>query len=164
MEIIIERIGVDSAPTLERLYLTYLQEMSLYFESGSTSTDVTLPERTLRKYWNDSGHWAYLIVAHQEVAGFCLVRGYPGEPGTNDIEQFFISEKFKRQGVGRLALRQVLEAHPGNWIVRVLKQNKPALQFWPRAIEACVGSRYTQKFELDESLEMHFIRFQVASG
>lgn len=160
MDVNVKQIEIDSARTLEDLYRAYVHEMAPYFEPSSKSTDATHQTRTLRKYWNNKGHWAYLIYSSKEIAGFCLVRHYPDEFCTHDIEQFYISEAFKRQGIGRSALRQVLKAHPGDWLVRVLEENERALLFWHQAIRGCVGGRYTHGAELDDGLEMHFIRFE----
>lgn len=166
MEVSIEPITAESAANLELLYRKYFREMVPDHQSNA-SGGPTQHLRTLSKYWTSDSHWPYWICAGGEVAGFCLARTYPGDHGTHDIEQFYIQGKYKRQGVGTKALKQVLVLHPGNWLVRVLKTNEAGLSFWCRAVEACVGNEYVRRFELDEGLEMHFIRFMsrvVVSG
>ncbi|MGF1728686.1 hypothetical protein [Photobacterium kasasachensis] len=48
--------------------------------------------------------------------------------------------KFKGQGVGKLALKSVLERFPGRWQIRVLVENTAALGFWTSAVSSVVGN------------------------
>lgn len=150
----IRQIPENSSSDLEPLYRDYLVEMI-----GNKEGDITAHLRTLSKYWAIESHWPYWIYSGGAVAGFCLVRFYPGENGTHDIEQFFVSQKYRRQGIGATTLKQVLQLHPGDWLVRVLKTNETGLLFWRRAIETCIGDEYACRFEQDEGFEMHFFRF-----
>lgn len=163
MDIKIHETAADLARTLEDLYRLYVQEMASYVEVGSAMSDFDRHLRGLSKYWDDEAHRAYLIYACGEIAGFCLVREYPGEAATHDIEQFFIVDAFKRKGIGRLALRQILDLYPGKWLIRVLKENERALLFWRQAIEACVGNEYSLDSEPYDRLEMYFFRFRAAN-
>ncbi|MGQ9427694.1 GNAT family N-acetyltransferase [Gilvimarinus sp. F26214L] len=135
MEVNIERIPSESAHKIKPLYEAYIREMV-----GERRPDtINQHFSSLAKYWSAQSHWPYWIYAWGELAGFCLLRNYPGELSTYDIEQFFVKNEFKRRGVGAEALRQVLGRHPGNWLVRVLQTNEAARLFWCRAVAKLTG-------------------------
>lgn len=99
----------------------------------------------------------------RSISRFFFVREYPANRQLVDVHQFFLLRKFRRQGVGIEALHQGVRQHPGQWQIRVLKQNLGALKFWRSAVTALVGSRFDAGMGLDIDLEMHFIRFRKAS-
>ena len=81
----------------------------------------------------------YVIRVDDEVAGFVLVRPYPGEPKRMEIGDFFVARKFKGRGVGKVSAFQAFDAHPGKWTIRVLDENRGARVFWGKILE-----EYTQ--------------------
>ncbi|NAW88536.1 GNAT family N-acetyltransferase [Photobacterium halotolerans] len=123
----------------------------------------TFNPETLDSYWKEASHSPYFIHVGKEIAGFALVRNYPGEPEVFDIEQFFVLRKFKGKGVGKKALLAVVANHHGKWQIRVLKENEAALKFWVSAVTHVVGSCYEVSLDIDVDLEMHFIRFETVS-
>ncbi len=73
-----------------------------------------------------------LITVNDEPAGFVDIARPPHAHRSVDyrIEDFFIVNKWRRKGVGREALRIVLERYPGKWEVGWLPANAPAAKFW----------------------------------
>lgn len=130
------------------IYQFYIFDMSRFFEkhlapNGLFDFDTT----QFDLYWNSDKHWPYFITVDNRIAGFCLVRWYPEalavEPSTSgqryDIEQFFVLNHYKHQGVGAQAFKLAINLHPGDWLIRVLAANTPALKFWQRSITAITG-------------------------
>jgi predicted acetyltransferase len=73
-----------------------------------------------------------LIRVGDEPAGFANVARPPHAHRSVDyrIEDFFIANKFRRAGVGRRAVEQIVARHRGVWEVGWLPRNAPAEQFW----------------------------------
>ena len=58
------------------------------------------------------------------------MRKYPANQSVFDIEHFFVLRKFKGQGVGKCAFKDVVTRYPDQWQIRVLKENESGLRFW----------------------------------
>ena len=95
-----------------------------------------------------------------ELAGFVLVRRYPSDLSSYDIEQFFVLRKFKGQGVCKEALAQVVSVFTGKWQIRVLLENSAALYFWKSAVSRIVGDKFRVTKANDVDLLMFFIHFE----
>lgn len=155
----VQLIEVDKTneAQLRKMFKVYVSEMGKYLNQDERDKIVN-SEDILKKYWKNNPRWPYLLLADGNVAGFCLLRYFPGEPGTFDIDQYYVSKEFRRRGIGGISLKQLVERHPGRWLIRVLKTNNTAMIFWLNAIKACVGTNYEQS---DETCAMHFIRFNT---
>jgi len=140
------------------MFHLYVAEMMQYVNSTKLADKAVDPLDVLDRYWEQRPKWPYLIVADGVVAGFCLLRHYPGEDDTIDIDQYYVAEQFRRNGVGLCSLVEAVNMHPGNWLIRVLKTNTKAFRFWVSAVEQCVGEAYEIS---DEDTAMHFIRFRT---
>ena len=95
------------------------------------------------------------------VAGFSLIRKYPGDDECFDMGQFFVLRKFKRTGIGEQAFRLSVSKHPGKWIIRVLPNNIGAKKFWLKVIKSVANTEVVKKTELYKTTEMEFIRFSA---
>jgi len=94
--------------------------------------------------------FAYFIIVDGKLAGFVMVFNYreEGDPETDyQIAEFFVMYKYRRCGVGRQALFQVLDRHKGRWGLGWHPKNIVSALFWKSAI-----NEYTKgKFELIKS-------------
>lgn len=161
MEVQLVIIKEQQRKVFENLFSYYIYDMTEYmkwnpdqegkFGYDSSKFDV---------YWVLEDHIPYFIYVGSELAGFVLVRRYPNDLSTYDIDQFFVLRKFKGQGVGKEALAKVIDIFPGNWQIRVLLQNSGALHFWKSAVFNLVGDEYSLSKENDVDLLMLFIRFE----
>lgn len=145
---------------IENLFTYYVYDMSEFMawnpdEMGQYSFNSTI----LDAYWQQGDHTPYLIMVDGNVAGFALVRRYPTAAHVWDMGQFFVLRKYKGQGVGKCVLEKIVKAHPGQWQIRVLKENMGAQLFWQSAVRALVSEAYQQSLALDEDLEMMFLHF-----
>jgi predicted acetyltransferase len=81
----------------------------------------------------EKGYDAYLAKVGDSIAGFALIGSggeWLGDIGAHDVHEFFIMRKFRRHGVGRSMATFLWNEHPGEWLVRVLEANAPAITFW----------------------------------
>ena len=116
---------------------------------------------SLGDYWQRDDHEPYLILCDGELAGFSLLRRYPGDASLWDIGQFFVLRKFKRRRIGREAFRLSVSGKPGRWLTRVVIGNEGALKFWRRVIGEITDETYALAEEIDIDAKMHFIRYEL---
>ncbi len=162
MQISLKEIDKESRHILENLFPFYIYDMSEYMEwSPNEEGTFTFNSSSLDAYWQADDHIPYFIYVGVELAGFALVRRYPPDTSTYDIEQFFVLRKFKGKGIGKQALAHIVNAFPGQWQIRVLMENTGALNFWQSAVSGIVGDAYTLSKDIDVDLLMHFIRFEA---
>lgn len=122
---------VGDEPVLRRLMELYLHDFS-EFDGGDVGDHGTFGYPLLALYWLEPHRHPFLIRADGRVAGFALVRA--GE--TSEIAEFFIMRKYRRQGVGVTAARDVFARFPGLWRVHQIPGNDAAVAFWRRALTA----------------------------
>lgn len=158
----LKEIEHQSCNVLENLFQYYLYDMSEFMGlSPNNNGQYSFNFSQLDPYWARSDHFPYFIYVDSELAGFALVRKYPSDTSTYDIEQFFVLSKFKGRGVGKKTLELIAKKFPAKWQIRILVENIGGLSFWKSAVSNIVGSNYTLSKDLDIDLMMHFIRFEV---
>jgi predicted acetyltransferase len=85
-----------------------------------------------------------------KLAGFVMVINMPEVEGTEtdfQMAEFFVMYKYRRSGVGKQAVFQVLNKHKGRWQLRRHPKNIASVHFWDNVI-----SDYTKgQFELIKS-------------
>ncbi len=162
MDVFLSKISQASRGVLENLFTYYVYDLSEFMKwDPNFRGEYTFNTASLDPYFVDSQYVPYFIQVDSKLAGFVLVRPYPTNPRTLDVEQFFVLRKYKGQGVGKLAVQELLARHRGNWQIRIMKENTAGLKFWASAISSVVGSSYQVAEELDIDLEMVFLRFDV---
>ena len=164
MEVSLVKIDKDDRNILENLFHYYVYEMSGFLALGPNQDGhFGFNKSQFDIYWESESHIPYFIYVNQELAGFVLIRKYPSDLSSNDIDQFFVLRKFKGKGIGKKAFKLVTELISGKWQIRVLFENSSALHFWKSSVSNIVGQNYTLSKDLDIDLLMSFIRFEVAS-
>ena len=162
MEILLRKIQEEEKPVLISLFSYYMYEFSDLTKSKLQPNGSYLKNTEfIDRYWLKSNHYAYFIVADGEIAGFVFIRHYPSENDVFDIDQFFVLKRFTRLGIGSIAFKKSLELYPGNWIIRVMKENERGLLFWNSVVDAVTSGNFRHALELDEGVEMHFFRFSI---
>ncbi|WP_447527580.1 GNAT family N-acetyltransferase [Vreelandella sp. TE19] len=164
MEIQLIKIKEQERKVLENLFSYYIYDMTEYMKwnpdhEGKFSYDVS----KFDVYWEQEDCIPYFIYVGSELAGFVLIRRYPGDLSIYDVAQFFVLRKFKGQGIGKNIFSQVVKAFPGKWQVRILLENSGALSFWESAVSNVVGEGYSLSQAKDVDLLMFFIHFETAS-
>lgn len=99
--------------------------------------DIELP-----LYWSEPDRHAFLFKVRQKPAGFALVkRGseITEDDSVWDMAEFFVVRRYRRQGLGAAAAREIWNRFSGPWEVRVMESNQPAQRFWARAIAAALN-------------------------
>ncbi len=157
MSIDLVEVGLDKYELIQRLYVAYMEDMSQFFTAKRDAHgNIEYNDRQILKYWEEEDHWPYILLSNGEACGFCLLRKYPDEKHSYDIEQYYVRKSHRKTGVGRLAFHRLLRKHAGDWQIRVLPRNKPAIEFWRGAIESYLTKEITP-VKIDEHGETMFV-------
>jgi predicted acetyltransferase len=98
--------------------------------------------KQLPLYWTEPDRHPFLIKVNERIAGFALVKKGSDIVADNtvwDVDEFFITRGYRRQGVGMKIAHEMWNRFPGPWEVRALRSNHAAASFWRRAITAFSG-------------------------
>jgi predicted acetyltransferase len=126
-------------PAVERLCQLYLHDLSS--SRGYVPDERGVFEfRTLALFRTDPGRQAWMIRAHEHLAGFALTR--PWEKGGTSMYAFFVVRALRRHGVGRVAARALLHRIPGEWGIAFQDANAGARAFWEQVARDVVGERF----------------------
>ena len=132
----------EERPPIEGLMQFYIYDFSELEPPGSNNLEFNGegrfdPYPDLADYWRKDGLRPLLIHVGGVLAGFALInRRSHRDDGEieNNVAEYFVARKHRRDGVGAEALRQVLALYPGYWEAAVVERNRAAQSFWPRAI------------------------------
>jgi predicted acetyltransferase len=141
------------------LFEHYLHDMSEWFEidtkaDGSYSCDAA-------SIWKD-GYEAYLAQVGDSVTGFALVGSaaeWLGDIGGHDVHEFFVLRRFRRSGIGQRMATLLWNERPGQWLVRVLEANAPAVPFWRETIASYSRGSYKEEVRIVNGRPWRFFQF-----
>jgi predicted acetyltransferase len=156
---LIRKIGPESDRLLRNLLQHYIHDMSEWFEidtgpDGSYSYDTSL-------IW-ENGYGAYLATVGDSNAGFALIGSaaeWIGETGGHEVHEFFVLRRFRRSGIGQKMAALLWDQLPGEWLVRVLESNVPALLFWRTIIAVYTRGTYEEEERTVGGRSWRFFRF-----
>ncbi|HEY4392847.1 MAG TPA: GNAT family N-acetyltransferase [Polyangia bacterium] len=139
-----DRVGIAADPLLRNLYQLYCHDMSewLGLDAGS---DGRFAFDTATLWQADMA--VYLARVAGCPAGFGVVASaepWLARQGARDVKDLFILRRHRHQGVGRALAQHLWREFPGEWLVRVLAGNRPALQFWRGAIREFRGDAFEE--------------------
>jgi predicted acetyltransferase len=139
----------------ERLVVKNLMELYQHDFSEIDGTDLGEDGRygyyDLDYFWIHPNWSAYVIVVEGKWAGFALINNEVHIQGnTLAIVEFFVVRKYRRQGVGKLAAKAIMDANPGSWEIRVLEQNLDARRFWTGLLDKLWPAKYSEALLNDE--------------
>lgn len=80
-------------------------------------------------YWQEPARFPFYIMSENDVAGLVMIRRLADD--LYSIAEFYIRHHFRRAGIGRDAMNEVFKAFSEkSWLISVIRQNKPAYEFW----------------------------------
>ena len=157
--LVISKIGPESDGLLRNLFEHYCHDMSEWFELD-TGADGRYSYDTA-SVW-EKEYDAYLATVGDSIAGFALIGSggeWLGDIGAHDVHEFFIMRKFRRHGVGRSMATFLWNKQPGEWLVRVLEANAPAITFWRGEISIYSLGSYREEQHIVNGRPWKFFRF-----
>ena len=134
-------IEVVPAEKSQKSVLRQLMELYNYDFSEYTNEDVDehgfYGYSYLDHYWTEETRKAFFIKVDGNLAGFVLVGmfcKYTDNEKANSIQEFFIMRKYRKMNVGKFVAKYIFDLFKGEWEVRVLHANTPALPFWRKVV------------------------------
>lgn len=130
--------------TLENLLEKYSYEFSQWVKID-VGEDGLYGYEWLDCYFTEENRHPYLIKVDGRLAGFVMVSDYPEVPEeTTDfcLSEFFIMHKYRRHGVGRSAVFQVLDKHRGRWQLKCHPHNTASVFFWNKVINEYTNGKF----------------------
>jgi predicted acetyltransferase len=162
--ITVERVGRESDAVLRNLYQLYIHDMSewLGIEIGGDGRFVfdTAP------LWED-GVAVHLARFGGALAGFGIVQSaapWLGRQAARDVKDLFVLRRHRRHGVGRALARHLFGTSSGEWLVRVLAANAPAVPFWRGVVRERRGDRYEETAVSSGGRDWIRLRFDASPG
>jgi predicted acetyltransferase len=158
-QLLISKIGPESDVVLRNLFEFYLHDMAEWFAldtkaDGSYSYDTSL-------IW-ENGYDAYLAKVGDSIAGFAIVGPaveWLGDIDAHDVDEFFVIRRFRRSGAGRRMATILWNERPGEWLVRVVGSNAPAVLFWRSVISSYSRGSYEEEGRVAKGRPWRFFRF-----
>lgn len=130
---------------LTNLYQLYMHDMSDWFEI-ETGPDGRFAD-DMEAFWTDDKSVLIAWVGNQPV-GFAVVQSaekHTGDPTGFDMKEFFILRNYRRSGAGTQFIRHIWKSRPGNWIIRVVANNRPAVPFWRSVVATYTDGEFHEK-------------------
>ncbi|MDA0790668.1 MAG: GNAT family N-acetyltransferase [Proteobacteria bacterium] len=134
------RAQPSDSEVLNRLLGLYMHDMSEWFDVlPDDQADFGL---RCDEYFQ-SNHPVFIARADDRPIGFALVKAaVPPSAASRDfryeLDEFFVMRGHRTRGVGTGFAHHIWNELPGEWIIRVLERNAPAVSFWRLAIETYV--------------------------
>lgn len=131
MSVAITSVDLKDKGLLKELMTAYLSETN---DDDHAGTDYPYFD----DYWTDATRWPYFITLNNEIAGFTLINQWSvlGLPTDFAIAEFFISPVYRRNKIGKSALKELIGIHQGLWEISASLSNSSAPYFWKQALTA----------------------------
>ena len=108
----------------------YLEELSAFGEF-----DLTYPFFDM--YWQETDYWPYWIISGETKIGFIFVNQV--SPFGNEVNyflaEFYILPKYRKQGFGEAAFKEITSLHAGHWELAFFIHHEAAKTFWSKAVK-----------------------------
>jgi predicted acetyltransferase len=158
--------GPEQIPVLRHLMQLYLYDFAS-FDDCDIGEDGTYGNAArIEDFWTDERRQRYLVQVNGNLSGFVLTRSgtsFSGETA-QEISEFFILRKYRRQGVGRSVAIRLFDGFGGTWEVAVMQINTPAQQFWRAVIVEYTSGQYEEFYAQRDTTDFVVFRFSGGRG
>ena len=130
MDVQIQKVSKKDKSVLSNLLEYYLYDFSEY-EQTDVNRHGLFGYSYMDHYFTDKNRHAYFVLADGNYAGFVLIHDQTLLKDTDmAIAEFFIMRNYRRKGIGRTVLHNVLKEYSGIIEVPVSDKNQNGLKFW----------------------------------
>jgi len=133
----------DELETIENLMQFYTYDFSewLPLKLGEHGFFNIQPKQD---YWRKPATRPFLIKVDGELAGFVTVDDETQMASAEfNIGYFFVSRRFRGQGVAKFVASTLLSRFPGQWQIFHIDANQPARLFWAHVMPALAQGNVT---------------------
>lgn len=166
MKIKLVRTTDQNVSVVKNFFLAYFYDLAQYddnivinahglpmWEPAGYPGPATPQDAVKFNWWIRDNCELYIITADEQPAGFviiCTDQKYLLPGIEYELLDFYITPKFRRHGIGRVAAKAAFDLHHGTWHVFQLPRNRPARTFWESVIGEYTGDNY-EKFGDDKN-------------
>ncbi len=134
---------------IESVYREYLDDLGL-LNTGIFPAMGEIGHREpdqLRSWFVDGTVTPMTILDEGQPAGFALVArdGRQARQCDFRMAEFFVSRPFRRRGVGRSAVRLILDRFAGRWEIVEYARNPDAVKFWRSVVTAYTRGDFKER-------------------
>lgn len=138
----------------------YTYELS-FFEDETTNfslqeTGLYEMSKYLKLFWTEDTRNPYILKCDGKLGGLVLTRYR--KDGYFEISEFFVLNKYRKNGAGKYMATTMFDSYKGKWEVDTLIKNKSAQEFWRKVIKDYTKNKYTEK--LNESKTRYIFNFE----
>lgn len=158
----LEKIEVQDKEVLENIYQFYLYDMSVYNNEDIDSMGLYDVE-FLNLFFKEEGLTAFFIKIDKKIGGVILLQSDKWAPSSGEdyyISEFFVLKKYRRNGVGKKALKELFSLYPGKYVLGQLPNNNPAIDFW-KSVYFEYQIKYKESYEDTKEGRLLCQRFEV---
>jgi len=143
MNIIIEPVAKEEKEILRNLLEKYMYEFSQYNNLDVNSLGL-YGYSYLDNYWTEENRYPFFIKKNNKLAGFVMVNDYPEVKIDTDytMSEFFVMYKYRRCGIGKYAVKYILDKFRGKWQLRYHPKNEISQKFWIKTISDYTKGKY----------------------
>jgi predicted acetyltransferase len=133
----------DELETIENLMQFYMYDFSEWLPL-TLAEHGFFPIQPKPDYWRQPATRPFLIKVDGELAGFVTVDNDTHIDGAeHNIGYFFITRRWRGQGVAQFVVSALLSRFPGHWQIFHIDANLPAQRFWARVIPDSSGGEFS---------------------
>ena len=156
-------MDIQLDPITQKGKRAFSQLINLYnFNYDFTNyLDDEIPEEGF--YYADADYYmtepsarSFFIRADGRIAGYVVIMTGGckclDESDAHNIDEFFVTRKFRLKGVGKRAARIAFDMHRGKWEVCQMQDNIPAQLFWQSVISEYTDGHFEKHGTPDEEM------------
>ena len=143
------RANASDREWIEKVYRDYLDDL------GPLNTGIfpalgeighREPDQ-LQRWYRDPAASLLTILDDHKPAGFAMVARDTRTHRNSDyrMAEFFIARESRRRGVGRSAVRLILDRFAGSWEIVEYLRNPVAVSFWRRVVATYTAGQFREK-------------------
>jgi len=134
---------------IESVYRDYLDDLGL-LNTGIFPALGEIGHREpdqLQRWLVDRSANLLTILDDQQPAGFAMVARETHASREADLRmaEFFVARPYRRRGVGRSAVRLILDRFAGRWEIIEYSRNPAAVNFWRSVVSAYTRGDYRER-------------------
>jgi predicted acetyltransferase len=138
----------DCIDVIRNLMQFYIYDFSEYMDYDVEENGLYKAYPNLEEYWKEEGcKFPYIIKKGKKYVGFILVNKLKTDKDCFSIAEFFIMKKYRREGIGKAAARQLFTLYKGDWQVHQRENNIPAQKFWRKVINEYADGQFSERLE-----------------
>lgn len=138
----------DSRKVIENLTQFYFYDIlqnSQYSHYKLTENGIYEKMPYFENYWEEDNRYPFVIKQENLPIGFALVHNITLNKNADwKMAEFFILAPYRKKGIARYVVKNILNLLPGLWEFSVFKDNEIAKKFWQNILSDAQERTYQE--------------------